>query len=95
MHDWDGKERTASRRSLFYYNSFTKRWRAEVGDIEGTNSDGINTTVFSAWACHFQDGIAVNWDVSDKVDFSGTARFGLVSWNNDNYIADCKLTIID
>jgi len=89
MYNWDGTLRTASRDSLFYYNTSTKNWRASVGDKAGTNNNHTTQHVMKAWACYFTDGEYNSW--TNRGDFD--TNFGLLSWNQ--YNATCKLTIID
>ena len=89
MYNWDGTARTASRQSLFYYNSWAKTWRAEAGDTAGSNNNGVTEHVMNAWSCYFTDGEYINW--FNRGDFN--LSFALVSW--DQYNATCKLTIVD
>lgn len=89
MYNWDGSGRTASRDSLFYYNKFTKTWRASEADREGTNNNGVTEHVMEAWACYLTDGEYIDW--FNRGDFD--LNFGLLSWNQ--YVATCDLTIID
>ncbi len=89
MYNWDGSGRTASRESLFYYNSSTKTWRASAGDTAGLNGNGVTEHVMQAWSCYFTDGQYSGF--SDLGDYN--PNFGLLSWNQ--YYASCRLTIID
>ena len=89
MFNWDGTGRTASRDSLFYYNRSTKTWRASWGDRAGTNNNNVTEHAMVAWACYFTDGEYISW--FNRGDFD--LNFGLLSWNQ--YVATCKLTIID
>lgn len=89
MYNWAGNGRTASRGSLFYYNNWTKTWRAERSDKSGKNNDNVTQHVMNAWACYFTDGEYRSW--FNRGDFD--LNFGLLSWNQ--YNATCKLTIID
>lgn len=89
MYNWDGTYRTASRDSLFYYNSWNKTWRASAGDAAGTNNNGVTEHVMNSWACYFTDGWYINWANIGDID----TGFALLSWNQ--YNATCKLTIID
>lgn len=89
MYNWDGTGRTASREALFYYNIATKTWRSSWGDWAGTNNNSVTEHVMHAWACYFTDGEYINW--FNRGDFD--LNFGLLSWNQ--YVATCKLTIID
>ena len=89
MYNWDGTYRTASRDSLFYYNSWNKTWRASAGDADGANNNGVTEHVMNAWACYFTDGWYINWANIGDID----PGFALLSWSQ--YNATCKLTIID
>lgn len=89
MYNWDGTARTASRDSLFYYNSWAKTWRASEGDAAGTNNNGVTEHIMNSWACYFTDGEYINWFNRGDYDLN----FALLSWNQ--YNATCKLTIID
>ena len=89
MYNWDGTGRTASRDSLYYYNNATKTWRASRDDRAGMNGNGVTEHIMEAWACYFTDGQYANW--TNNGDFN--LGFGLLSWNQ--YVATCKLTIID
>lgn len=89
MYNWDGTARTASRESLFYYNSWAKTWRASAGDAAGTNNNGVTEHVMNSWACYFTDGWYINWANIGDIDLG----FALLSWNQ--YNATCRLTIID
>lgn len=89
MYNWDGSRRTASRETLFYYDTATKNWRAERSDTAGTNNNNTTQHIMHAWACYFTDGEYINW--YNRGDFD--TNFGLLSWNQ--YNATCKLTIID
>lgn len=89
MHNWDDTGRVASREFLFYYNPRSRVWRAEIGDLAGTDSNNVTEHVNNSWACYMTDAVYVNWQ-----DRSDTAEgFGLLSWNQ--YNADCWLTIVD
>lgn len=89
MYNWDNTGRTASRESLYYYNTGLKNWRASAGDAAGRNNNGATEHIMQAWACYFTDGQYINWaNVGDT-----NVNFGLLSWNQ--YVATCKLTIID
>ncbi len=89
MYNWDGTGRTASRSNLFYYNTINRVWRSEAGDTAGTDFNGATEHVMQSWACYFTDGIYSNWNnIGDSA-----IGFGLLSWNQ--YVADCRLTIID
>ncbi|MBI3186285.1 MAG: hypothetical protein HYZ31_00285 [Gammaproteobacteria bacterium] len=89
MYNWDGTYRTASRESLFYYNTWNSTWRASYADAAGTNNNGVTEHVMNAWACYFTDGWYINWANIGDINPS----FALLSWNQ--YNATCKLTIID
>ncbi len=89
MYNWDGTGRTASRDSLFYYNSSNRNWRASRGDKAGANLNVATQHVMNAWACYFTDGRYAGF--ANYGDFN--TNFGLLSWNQ--YSASCKLTIID
>ena len=89
MYNWDGTGRTASRESLLYYNTTTKTWRTSAGDVAGQNANGVTEHIMQAWACYFTDGSYSSW--SNLGDY--TMPFGLLSWNQ--YVAGCRLTIID
>lgn len=89
MYNWDGTGRTASRDSLFYYNTWAKTWRASEGDVAGTNNNGVTEHIMNSWACYFTDGQYTSWWNQGDFDLN----FGLLSWNQ--YNATCKLTIID
>lgn len=91
MYDWDGNFRIASRESLFYYHPYEYTWRASLHDREGTNDNGVAEHVMNEWACYFTDGKYINW--TNLYDFD--LNFGLLSWDDDNYNAHCRLTIID
>lgn len=88
MHDWDDTERVASRHFLFFYNPVGHTWRAEAGDTQGTNINGITEHVNNSWACYFTDGKYANWQNQGDND----SDFGLLSWNQ--YNADCFLTFM-
>lgn len=89
MYNWDGTQRTASRESLFYYNSGNRNWRASRSDKAGTNLNGATQHVMNAWACYFTDGRYAGFiNYGDH-----NSNFGLLSWSQ--YVASCKLTIID
>ena len=47
MWNWDGTRRTASRESLFYYDSYTGNWRAERGDTAGTTDNNYTQHVMN------------------------------------------------
>ena len=89
MYNWDGTGRTASRESLFYYNTANRNWRASRSDLAGTNANGATQHVMNAWACYFTDGRYAGF--INYGDYN--TNFGLLSWNQ--YVASCKLTIID
>jgi hypothetical protein len=89
MYDWDGTARTASRETLFYYNGTTKTWRSSSGDISGTNGNHVTEHPLNAWSCYFTDAQYTNWVDNSDTDLN----FGLMSWNQ--YVATCRLTIID
>ncbi|MGI0119522.1 LamG-like jellyroll fold domain-containing protein [Zooshikella sp. RANM57] len=84
-------KRVASRSSLFYYDAETKQWRASINDDNGNNSNNVTQHIMKIWSCAFTDGKYQNWkDLSDT-----DTSFGLLSWNNHGYNANCRLTIID
>jgi hypothetical protein len=89
MYNWDNTGRTASRETLFYYNNAAKTWRSSAGDIAGLNGNGATEHPLNAWACYFTDGKYTNWQDNGDLNLN----FGLLSWNQ--YVADCRLTIID
>jgi len=89
MYNWDGTRRTASREALFYYDTLTRNWRTSYGDASGSNNDNVTQHVMNAWACYFTDGEYISW--FNRGDFD--TNFALLSWNQ--YVATCKLTIID
>lgn len=91
MHDWDGTRRVASRESLFYYDIVTKNWRASLSDKMGRNNSVSTEHVIHAWACYFTDGAFSAW--ANQSDY--TDDFGLLSWNDSGFNANCRLTIID
>jgi hypothetical protein len=88
MHNWDDTGRVASRHFLFFYNKDTGVWRAEAGDVQGTNNNNVTEHVNNSWSCYFTDGQYDNWQ--DKGDT--TKDFGLLSWNQ--YNADCFLSLM-
>ena len=90
MYNWDGKGRTASRSSLFFYNKYTKNWRAERDDAEGTTDNGSTEHIVKAWSCYFTDGYYKNW--TNHGDFN--RNFAVLSWNQYNARA-CRVTLID
>ncbi|MGO7038431.1 hypothetical protein ACCS60_08695 [Rhizobium acaciae] len=89
MHNWDDTGRVASRHFLFFYNKENGAWRAEAGDVAGTNKNNGTQHVNNSWACYFTDGLYENWQ--DKGDIDD--NFGLLSWNQ--YNADCYLTLVN
>jgi len=89
MYNWDGTRRTVSREALFYYDPVTRNWASSWGDWKGNNGDGATQHIMNAWACYFTDGEYISW--YNRGDFD--TNFGLLSWNQ--YVASCKLTIID
>lgn len=89
MYNWDGTRRTASRETLFYYDNYSRNWRASRSDLAGTNDNNYTQHAIQAWACYFTDGYYSNWYNHGDIN----ANFGLMSWNQ--YNAACKLTIID
>lgn len=89
LHNWDGTGRTASRSSLFYYNSIARTWRAEAGDAHGTSGNNVTEHVMNAWACYLTDGFYNNW--TNHGDLA--QGFSVLSWNQ--YVANCTVTLID
>jgi hypothetical protein len=89
MYNWDGTGRTASRSSLFYYNSSNGRWRAERDDRAGTVGNEATEHVMSAWACYLTDGNYSNWTNHGDLN----QGFSVLSWNQ--YVATCRVTLID
>jgi hypothetical protein len=88
MHNWDDQGRVASRKILFFYNKDSGVWRADLGDIQGTNNNNITEHVNNSWSCYFTDGQYANW-----VDQGDTTKdFGVLSWNQ--YNADCWVTLM-
>ncbi|WP_051311478.1 LamG domain-containing protein [Zooshikella ganghwensis] len=84
-------KRVASRFTLFYYDAETKQWRASINDDNGNNSNKVTQHIMKIWSCAFTDGKYQNWkDLSDT-----DTSFGLLSWNDHGYNANCRLTIID
>jgi len=89
MYNWDGNGRTASRSSLFYYNTGTKTWRAERSDTQGTNDNNTTEHVINAWSCYFTDGNYSQWYNHGDIN----TNFAVLSWNQ--YNATCRVTLID
>lgn len=89
MYNWDGTGRTASRSSLFYYNSSTGTWRAEAGDAAGTVGNNLTEHVMNAWSCYLTDGYYSGWTNHGDLN----QGFSVLSWNQ--YVANCSVTIID
>ncbi|MET0355821.1 MAG: hypothetical protein ABW044_03530 [Cellvibrio sp.] len=89
MNNWDGTGRTASRHSLFYYNQYTRNWRAEDGDTYGTVGNNVTEHVMNAWACYLTDGYYNNWTNHGDLN----QGFSVLSWNQ--YNANCTVTLID
>lgn len=89
MYDWDGNRRTASRETLFYYNSANGNWRDSEGDTQGTTGNNGTQHIIRAWACYFTDGRYSNWN--NLGDTSN--NFAVLSWNQ--YNATCRVTLID
>ncbi len=89
MYNWDGTGRTASRSSLFYYNSVTRTWRAESGDNAGTVGNNVTEHVMNAWACYLTDGHYNNWTNHGDLN----QGFSVLSWNQ--YVATCRVTLLD
>jgi hypothetical protein len=91
MYNWDGRGNTASRYTLFFYNSSTKMWRSSLSDKYGQNNNRTTEHIIdtSPWSCYFTDGQYGNWKNNGDNDLA----FGLLSWNQ--YNATCRLTIID
>ena len=89
MYNWDGTGRTASRSSLFYYNSYNRTWRAESGDNAGTVGNEVTEHVMNAWACYLTDG-----NYSNFVNH-GDLNQGLSVLSWDQYVATCRVTLID
>ena len=89
MYNWNGTRRTASRESLFYYDSYTGNWRAEKGDTQGTTDNNATQHIIKAWSCYFTDGYYSQWYNHGDIN----KDFGVLSWNQ--YNATCKVTLID
>jgi|SRR6187551_3662411 len=89
MYNWDDTGRTATRSSLFYYNSVTRTWRAEAGDVAGTVGNAVTEHVMNAWACYLTDGYYYGWTNYGDLN----QGFSVLSWNQ--YIAHCRVTLID
>ena len=89
MSNWDGTARTASRSSLFFYNSVTRTWRAEAGDVAGTVGNNVTEHVMNSWACYLTDGYYNNWTNHGDLN----QGFSVLSWNQ--YVANCTVTLID
>lgn len=89
MYNWDGTGRTASRSSLFYYNQYTKTWRTEAGDVEGTVGNNVTEHLLNAWACYLTDGYYTGWTNHGDIN----TGFSILSWNQ--YNADCSVTFVD
>lgn len=89
MYNWNGTRRTASRETLFYYNSYSRNWRASAGDVEGTTDNNSTQHIINAWSCYFTDG-----NYSQYYNHGDLNRnFAVLSWNQ--YNADCRVTLID
>jgi hypothetical protein len=89
MYNWDGSGRTASRSSLFYYNTRNRAWRAEAGDRAGTSNNNQTEHVMNAWSCYFTDGNYSQWYNHGDLD----GNFAVLSWNQ--YNATCRVTLVD
>ena len=90
MYNWDGTRRTASRSSLFYYNSSNRNWRAEAGDTAGTTDNNTTQHIMHAWSCYFTDGVYSEFYNHGDLD----RNFAVLSWNQYNASA-CRVTIVD
>ncbi|WP_222937535.1 LamG domain-containing protein [Spartinivicinus ruber] len=74
--------------TMFFYNKDTKVWVGE--GLAGKNGDNLfqaNSANF--YACYFSDGDYENWSNAGDKDLN----FSFVSWKE--YVANCRLTIID
>jgi len=91
MFNWDTSGRVGSRSATFYYNKINKAWRTSYNDSFGSDANGTNDQVMKAWACYFVDGEHDNF--VGKGD--GKIGFNLLSWNDNGYVAECRLTIVD
>ncbi len=101
MTRWSAEERTgaANDGGRLYLDPTNGHWRSDVGDVNGTDGDGITQHVLNAgstagtWdTCYLTDGAYAGY-VGMGDPASG---FGLLMWDGyDHPTRTCELTILD
>lgn len=87
-YNHDNTGHTASKTTLFHYNTSNRSWRSENGN-QGADFNSGTENIIHAAGCYFSDGLYENFhNLGDS-----QAGFGLSSHNRNN--AECRITFLD